>query len=571
MTLESFVFSAVYLLMVTSITVTVFRQIGLGSVLGLLVAGLVVGPHTPGPNLTTHVDDLRQFAELGVVLLLFLIGLEIKPARLWKLRRAVLGIGSLQMIVSGLALAACVRLYTPAWTTALLLGFTFALSSTAFVMQILQDRGELASRHGEVAFSVLLLQDLAVVPLLAAVPFLAASGGAEPHLPGAAQVLQVAGMLFVIWASGRFLVPRALDRLARLGNREAFLMVVMLAVFLAAWLTHEVGLSMALGAFIMGMLMSGSRYSFQIQAHIEPYKGLLVSIFFVAIGMSIDLRAIRADLGTFAGLATLFVFIKLVAMVLVCLVFRLPRDVVARVAGLLAQGGEFGFVVLGAAHAAGVIDERTFVLAMAVISVSMLVTPLLVRLGDALADRFETPAAIPRGDYEPSHGEKPVKIVIGGYGRVGRVVATLLHGSSVPFLAFDKDPENVAAGKRDGFPVYFGDVGDQKLLASIHIEKVALVVLTIDDLPSALRAVSYIRDAFPNVPVIARARDLAASRELLNVGATEAYPEMVESSLRLAADALEHVGVPDENVEMLLQSVRNKNYAQVAPPPAVDA
>ena len=569
MTLESFVFSAVYLLVVTSVTVTLFRQIGLGSVLGLLVAGLVVGPHTPGPYLTTHVDDLRQFAELGVVLLLFLIGLEIKPARLWKLRRAVLGLGSLQMIGCGLALAACVRLYTPAWTTALLLGFTFALSSTAFVMQILQDRGELASRHGEVAFSVLLLQDLAVVPLLAAVPFLASAGKAE--LPGAEQFLEVAGMLFVIWASGRFLVPRALDRLARLGNREAFLMVVMLAVFLAAWLTHEVGLSMALGAFIMGMLMSGSRYSFQIQAHIEPYKGLLVSIFFVAIGMSIDLRAIWADLGTFAGLAALFVLIKLAAMALVCVVFRLPRDVVARVASLLAQGGEFGFVVLGTAHAAEVIDERTFVLAMAVISVSMLVTPLLVRLGDALADRFETPAVIPAGDYETSHGEKPVKIVIGGYDRVGRVVATLLHGSSVPFLAFDKDPENVAAGKRDGYPVYFGDVGDQKLLASIHIEKVALVVLTIDDLASALRAVSYIRDAFPNVPVIARARDLQASRDLLNIGATVAYPEMVESSLRLAADALEYVGVPDENVEMLLQSVRNKNYAQVAPTQAVDA
>ena len=566
MTLESFVFSAVILLLVSSVTVTVFRRIGLGSVLGLLVAGIVVGPHTPGPNLTTRVDDLRQFAELGVVLLLFLLGLEIKPARLWKLRRAVLGLGSLQMICCGVALACYVRFYLPAWPPALLLGFTFALSSTAFVLQLLQDRGEFASRHGEIAFSVLLLQDLAVVPLLGVVPFLAASDARAATLPGVERFAEIAATLAAIWAAGRFLVPRALEHLARLGNREGFLLVVMLAVFLAAWLTHQAGLSMALGAFLMGMLMSGSRYSYQIQAYIEPYKGLLLSVFFVAIGMSIDLRAIGSDLGAFAQHAVLFVLVKLVSLALICRAFGLPRDIVVRVACLLAQGGEFGFVVLGAAHAAKVIDAHTFMLAMAVISVSMLVTPLLARLGDALAERFETPPGVEA--YAPSHGETSATVVIGGFGRVGRVVATLLHGSSIPFLAFDKDPANVAAGKRDGFPVYFGDVGDARLLASAHLENVTLVVLTLDDLASALRAVSFFRDALPQVPVVARARDLAARRELLEAGATLAHPEMVESSLRLAADALELLGVPGESVGMLLQSVRDKNYAPVVPPPA---
>ncbi|MBN2885557.1 MAG: cation:proton antiporter, partial [Chromatiaceae bacterium] len=295
MELNSFVLSAIVLLSAAALAVTLFKHLGLGSILGLLVAGIVVGPHSPGPYVTEHVEEVRHFTELGVVLLLFVIGLEMKPRRLWDLRREVFGLGSAQILLSGLAISAYLAIYEPSWRAALLMGLTLALSSTALVMQLLHERGDLNSRHGTTAFAILLMQDLAVVPLLAIVPILSETGTLSASVPLGQQILIVVGMVGVIFIFGRYLVPFALERLLRQNNREAFALVVLLAVFLAAGAMHEAGLSMALGAFMMGMLLSTSRFSFQIQAHIEPFKGLLMSLFFVAVGMSIDLPAIAAE------------------------------------------------------------------------------------------------------------------------------------------------------------------------------------------------------------------------------------------------------------------------------------
>ena len=566
MELDSFVFSAMLLLVVTSLAVALFKHLGLGSILGLLVAGIVVGPHSPGPQITTHVEDVRHFTELGVVLLLFVIGLEMKPSRLWNMRREVFGMGSLQILLSGLAIAIYASFYQSSWKAALLIGLTLALSSTAFVMQLLQERGDFASRHGSSAFAILLMQDLAIVPLLALVPILSDSGALSGDIPLWEQVLIVIGMLAMVYGFGRYVLPFALDKLARHGNREAFVMVVMLAVFLAAWAMHLAGLSMALGAFMMGMLMSGSRYSLQVQATINPFKGLLMSLFFVAVGMSIDLGAIAQQPWLFAQHAVVIVAIKLVVLFLLALAFGLPRNVASRMSFMLAQGGEFGFVLFGSAKALQVIDDQTFVIAVGVISVSMLITPLLVRAGDALAQRME------RGDksedglqYKPKKGEIEATVLIGGYGRVGHAVATLLHSSGVPFMAFDTDAARVEQGREDGYPVFFGDIGDADLHGAIEVDRVSLAVLTIDNAPIALRAVRLLRGSYPNVPIIARARDLAACGELVEAGASMAYPEAIESSLRLAANALEMLGIPFDNVDMLMQGVRNENYELVRP------
>lgn len=565
MHLDSFVTSALILLLVTAFAVALFKHFGLGSILGLLVAGIIVGPHSPGPSLTEHVEEVRHFTELGVVMLLFVIGLEMKPSRLWAMRREVLGLGSLQILVTGAAIGAYFLLYQERWQAALLIGLTFALSSTAFVLQMLHERGEIASPQGKTAFSVLLMQDIAIVPLLAIVPIMSASGRLSSEVPLWQQILVVLGMLALIGVMGRYVLPWVLDRLARKGNREGFLLFVIMSVFLAAWAMDMAGLSMALGAFLMGMLLSGSRYRLQVEAAIEPYKGLLMSMFFVAVGMSIDFEALAADPMLFAQHTVVIVVIKFTVLFLLALAFGYAQGLSARVAILLAQGGEFGFVLFGAAKALNVIDEATFVIAVGVISVTMLATPLMVRLGDALGRQVARRRVQESEPFEPvdAAGDRRV-VALGGYGQVGHAVAVLLHSSGVPFVAFDTDPARVAQGQRDGFPVYFGDISDPDLLEAAHVGRAALVVLTIDKVAASLNAISHIRMRFPNLPIVARGRTLEDVARLTEVGATHVFPEAMESSLRLGRLALEMIQVPDDEVEELLHDVRSGGYRLVA-------
>ena len=563
---ESFVVAAVLLLIVTSVTVGLAKRFGLGSVIGLLVAGVIVGPHSPGPSVTQNVESLRRFTEFGVVLLLFVIGLELQPSRLAAMRREVFGVGSLQIALAGAAIAGYALLRQESWQAALIIGLSLALSSTAFVMQMLRDRGEIASRHGTTAFAVLLMQDLAVVPIMALVPLLAGGDAAAVGLPLAERLALILGMITLVLVFGRFVAPFALERLARQGNREGFLLVVMLAVFLAAWAMHRAGASMALGAFTMGMLLSRSRYQLQIQALIEPFKGLLMSVFFVAVGMSVDLGAIGGRPGAFARDMTAIVLLKILAMGVVGWLFGLGRAVTVRVSFLLAQGGEFGFVLLGSAQALGVLDDAAFVTGIGVISLSMLVTPLLARLGEAIAQRWERAPAVSTDALRlPAAGGDAPRVIIGGYGRVGHTVAAVLACRGIPFLAVDMDPVRVARGKADGFPVFYGDIGDLDLLSAAGAGRADLVVLTIDQVQAALRAVKLLRSTWPDLPVIARARDLEASGRLLEAGATQAYPEAVESSLRLAGNTLQMIGFPGGDVDLALSDARTCNYALVRP------
>jgi len=567
MHLDNFIVSALLLLAATSVAVALFRRIGLGSVLGLLVAGVAVGPHSPGPNVTSHVDDVRHFAELGVVLLLFVIGLEMKPSRLWSLRRELFGLGSLQILLTGAVIALYVFTGTGQWSTALLFGLSMALSSTAFVMQLLAERGELASRHGTGTFAILLMQDLAVVPLLALVPLLSETAAITRGIPLWEQLLILAGMFAALFVFGLRVVPYALNWLARHDNRDAFLLVVLLAVFFAAWAMHQSGLSTALGAFIMGMLLSGSRFNLQIRALVEPYKSLLMSLFFVAVGMSIDLGELADKPLEFIGHTLALIAIKLLVLFPLALVFGYRRGDAVRITFLLAQAGEFGFVLFGSALVLEVIDEEVFVMAVGVISLSMLLTPLLVRLGNELAQRLEE-----RGKKRGDKGEtttqtlpEPEKrpVLIGGYGRMGHTVATLLQSSGIPFIATDTDTTRIAEGRSAGHPVIYGDISDPALLTALHVERASLVVLTIDNARTALRAVTLLRDTYPGVPIVSRARDLKASALLLEAGATQAYPEAIEASLRLGATALQMAGAPADNVDLLIQGVRSRDYELV--------
>jgi glutathione-regulated potassium-efflux system ancillary protein KefC len=562
---KSFVYSAVLLLVVASIAVAVFRHFGLGSILGLLVTGVIVGPHTPGPFVTSEVEDVRHFTELGVVLLLFLIGLEMKPRRLWDLRRTLFGLGSLQIVVSALVIAAYFSQFMASWSVALLLGASFALSSTAFVIQMLRDQGELASRHGQTAFAILLMQDLAVVPLLAVVPVLADSGPLPGEMALWKQLAVAVTMVALVIVAGRYLVPRLLDRLARQNNREAFFLAAMAAVFAAAMAMDRAGMSMALGAFLMGMMLSTSRYSLQIEVTLEPHKGLLMSLFFVAVGMSVDLAALAQHPFTFALHVLAIVSLKVVVLYGLCRIFGNGRGTAVRVAFMLAQGGEFGFVVFGAAKALGVIDDLVFVMAVAVISLTMLLTPVLVKIGNRLAQRMDdrSLAVDQQPDYPTGGDESPPRVVIAGYGRVGHTVGTIMSSLGIPFVAFDADAVLVARWRSEGHPVFYGDIGNPELLASAALQQVELFVLTIDDQHTALRAATLIRAHAPATKIVARARDLSTCDALLQAGVTLAFPETLEASLRLAAESLEALGISSDETGMLLRGVRSTDYALV--------
>ncbi|NBC46635.1 MAG: portal protein [Gammaproteobacteria bacterium] len=561
---ESFVQSSVLLLVAAAAAVALFRQIGLGSILGLLVAGVLIGPYTPGPSVTGHVEDLRHFTELGVVLLLFVIGLELHPSRLWEMRRALFGLGMLQILLSGLILALYFQLFVEGWPVALLIGFSLALSSTALVMQMLYEQGEIATPHGQNAFAVLLMQDIAVVPMLALLPLAAGTGSAIAGSVLWEQLGLIALMLAGVIIAGRYLVPLALDLLARQANREAFFLVTLAAVFVAAWGMNKAGMSMALGAFLMGMMLSSSRYSVQIHASIEPHKGLLMSLFFVAVGMSLDLSVLIEQPLIFALHLLALMTIKVALIYLLCRQFGTTHSGAVQVAFLLGQAGEFGFILFGAAKMLGLIDGAIFTLAVALISGSMLLTPLMVRLGAWLAARIpDQEADIHERFRYQSEGEQPPQVVVAGYGRVGHTIGAVLTSHGIPFIAFEQDPTLVARWQAEGHPVYYGDIRNPALLAAARVEQAKVVVLTIAETRASIEATSLVRHHAPKVTIVARARDLTACDALFRAGASRAFPEAVEASLRLAAETLDGLGLADETAEQMVQQARGKDYAMV--------
>lgn len=570
---KSFVYSAVLLLVVASIAVTIFRHFGLGSILGLLVTGVIVGPHTPGPFLTLEVDGIRQFTELGVVLLLFLIGLEMKPRRLWEMRRMLFGLGSLQVILSTLAIAAFYRALDSNWSVAFVFGASLALSSTAFVVQMLRDQGEMASKYGGIAFAILLMQDLAVVPLQAVVPMLANTAASTAMPPSFwERFLEPVTLVAMVVLGGRYVVPRILDFLARRNNREGFFLVAMAAMFMAALAMEHSGMSMGLGAFIMGMMLSTSRYSHQVEASIEPHKGLLMSLFFVAVGMSVDVGALAQQPLQFGLQVLAVILIKGVVIFGMCRMFGIRSGTALRVAFLLPQGGEFGFVVFGAAKAIGIIDDELFAMGVAVISVTMLLTPLLTRLGSTLAARLPdktAKAGAPLPFRLHKHEAEP-RVVIAGYGRVGHTVGTILAHSGIPYIAFDTDAELIDHWRDQDHPVFYGDIGNPALLGNQALKSVELVVLTIDNGPEALRAAKLIRAHAPHIQIVARARDLRVCDEFYNIGVREAVPETLEASLRIAAESLQLLGISSEETGSMLQGVRGTDYSLVRNGPEAD-
>ena len=555
--MDFFLFSVLVLLAVTAIMVTLSKRIGLGSILGLLIAGIIVGPHTGGFTVTSEVESLRHFTEFGVVLLLFIIGLEMQPSKLWSMRKEVFGLGSLQVIASGVVLGLYMNFFVESLAVAMLIGFTLALSSTALVMQLLQEKGKINTEHGKNAFAILLLQDLAVVPLLAVLPWLS-SQEQNVDTSWVESLATVVVMFALLVAFGRYIIPKALDKVAKQRNKDAFLLLTLLSVVLAAFLMDHAGLSMALGAFLMGMFLSTSRYSFQIESSLEPFKGILMSLFFIAVGMSIDFNAIFKDPWIFSTHIVVILVLKALVVFVLVLLFGGNKSGAIKLAFLLNQSGEFGFVLFGAAKALGIIDDTLFVVGIGVISISMLVTPVLYSFGCTIANKLANLSQF--SYFNTDNASMEQKVVVAGYGSTGKVIAKMLKSSGIPFMVFDINTTEVAQGRREGLPVFFCDITDMKLLNTIKLDQASMVIVSIDHSLNAIKVVKHIKENYPHIKILARALDIKAMDKLLLSGASWVIAETLESSIRTGEEALNQMGVPNDEINALLESLRKNEY-----------
>lgn len=537
------------------VAVPLFRRLGLGSVPGYLAAGVTVGPW--GIGFIGRLEEIRHIAEFGVIFLLFIIGIELKPERLWAMRRLVFGLGGAQVLVTGLAIAALALLFGQPLRTAIIIGFGLALSSTAFGLQVLTERGELATRHGQATFSVLLLQDLAVVPLLTLVSLLGADASLLEGIKFAAleAVLVIGGVIL----AGRFLLSPLLRLAATSHTAEVFTAAAVFAVLGTAWLMQEAGLSLALGAFLAGLMMADSQYRHQVIANIEPFRGILLGLFFMAIGMSLDFGLLGRHAVLFAGLVPGLLLLKSGLVWGLCRLMGIGTADAAHSALLLSQSGEFGFVVFGLATASGLLPQDLFQLLLVLVALSMISTPLLADLGAWINRRLARRTV--SHDVSTRHIDNgQPHVIIAGFGRVGRRVARILRAGNVPYLAIDSNTDRVQEGRRDGFAVFYGDASQVDVLRAAGAGQARVLVCTLDQAQSAVRLVSLLRQHYPAIAIHVRGRDRRHCAQLLSAGATIAISETLEASLQLGAMVLDTLGVVETDASALIEAFRKEYY-----------
>lgn len=548
------------------VIVPFLQRLGIAQVTAFLFVGVLTGPHVAGrltefaPWLAffTYNDPrtLERLGELGVIFLLFTLGLELSLDRLAALRRWMLGLGSLQVLATGAAIALIALPFGVRPATAVLIGLSLALSSTAVVMQLLIEQRRQTSEAGRIAFAVLLAQDVAVVPILLLAGFLSGLAIADPW----AALFETLVLTALALASLLLLGPRVIRPLLRLASRAAGREVlVAAALFLvigSAALTGMAGASPGLGAFLAGVLLAESEFRHTIEADIEPFKGLLLGLFFVIVGTSVDPLVVLAQLPPLllavAGLAAL----KALILAALGVLLRLPLAIALEVGLLLGQGGEFALVVFELARTGGLLSAEAARFLVAVVLVSMLASPLLARLAAEVSARFRRTLAS-EGLGLPPVSEQVGHIVVAGFGRVGRTVAQLFEEAGIPWLALDLDPELVARERGRNRPIFLGDAGRPEILARVRLESAQALIVTLDQPATAERTVSAARRIAPHLPIIARARDTAHARRLLDIGADAVVPETVEASLQLAGRTFEMLGLPAEEVQLRLARERD--------------
>ena len=561
MELSSILISLVFMLGATAICILLFERLGFGSVLGFIAAGIIIGPHTPGPVAIQHVNELQNVAELGVVLFLFTVGLEMIPRKVWAMRRLLFGLGSAQMLVTATLLGAYFLFgVKTSWPTAVILGFGFAMSSTAIIITTLQERGALTSEHGQTTFAILMAQDLWVVPVMALVSILAAKVPQADAAPIWQKAIFVAGILAGIYVIGRYLLPPMLAYTAKQRRMDVFGILLFLAVIAASWMVDWVGISMTLGAFIMGMLLSATDYRFQIESIVAPFKGTLMGLFFIAVGMSIDVGALMENWSRLLVHLPVVLVLKVMVLTSLVLLFGVSLSVAVRTGFYLSQIGEIAFVLFGAAAVSGLLNTEGHTLAMLAVAVSMVLTPLMVKSGDLLAGRLMTVPA--------ETGPSPAKglnrhVVVIGYDEVGQLICLMLENARIPYVGFDRDIDLVKQGKRSGRNVHFGDFYSPVTQQAAAIGKATAAFVSTRD-PLQLEGLALtLHRLYPSVDIHVRVRSLRQQEELVSKGITKAATGYIESTLVRGGMLLRDLGVPEVDIEEMIKAFRNDNYALV--------
>ena len=544
------------------LAVPLAKALGLGSIIGYLAAGIAIGPW--GLGLVSNVQDILHFAEFGVVLMLFLVGLELQPSRLWAMRRPIFGTGSAQVLGCAAVLFAAGWLAGLPWRISLVAALGLALSSTAIALQVLAERNLMRTSSGRAGFSILLFQDVAAIPILALLPLLGAAAGAgDDHSAGEVllEALKIVGVIGAIVLGGRLLLRPLLRWIAKSRTPEIFTAASLLLVVGIAYLMVMVGLSMALGAFLAGVLLADSEYRSELEADIEPFKGLLLGLFFIAVGMSIDFGVIMRSPWLMAGILLGFLALKAVVIYTLAKVAGVPYQERPVFTLLLAQGGEFAFVVFQAAAGAQVFSAETASLLIGAVALSMLISPLLLVLMDrALLRRYAQlkPAAPPEQEIsEPQ--EAPV--IIAGFGRYGQIVARVMLTQGIPTTVLDHSVEILEIARAFGYRVFYGDATRLDLLRIAGAEHARVLVVAVDDPEQSLKIVTLARKHFPQLQLVARARDLTHWNALRDLGVTLVQRELFESSLESARTVLELMGQSPTRAQEMTRRFREHNIA----------
>lgn len=537
---EAFIF-----LLATIVVVPACRKFGLSSVLGYLLVGLLIGPSVLG--LAGNATEVMHFAEFGIVLLLFLLGLELRPHRLWTMRRFLFGLGITQILATSVVIAVlCSVLLGMGPGASMLIGFSLALSSTAFVVQWLGEHREFNKPHGRAAFGTLLMQDVAVIPAIALIGILASKPGDSVSLNLLLLIAVVAG--FVI---ARFTLRPALRFVASTGIHELFTAAALTLVTGAALAMHIIGFSMGLGAFIAGVMVADSEYRHQLEADVLPFKGLLVGLFFIAVGMSADLGLLISKPFLIVGLTAVLMVVKSLITYLLARLQGLEHDEALRTGLVLSQGGEFAFILFTVGVSAQLVDQFTADIAVLVVALSMAATPFLV----AYVARFGSAEDSAPAPSEEVH-ESQNSVIIVGFGPFGQTVARILTMLEIPFTVIELDSKRVDFVRQFASETYYGNAANLRVLLSAHIDRAPAIVVAIDDVESSLRIVSQVSNAFPNLKIMARARDRFHEIKLRELGVTSVIRETLLSSLALSTRLLEHLGLPPTDAAGIIQAFR---------------
>jgi monovalent cation:proton antiporter-2 (CPA2) family protein len=563
-------FEAFIYLLAALVAVPLAKRLGLGSVIGYLLAGTIIGPHAL--NVAGSAADVMHFAEFGVVMMLFVVGLELRPALLWQMRRPILGLGGLQVVGTALAIGFVASRFGLPWKSALAVGLILAMSSTAIVLQSLTERGLMKTPGGEASFAVLLFQDIAVIPIIALMPLLTAwpGGGSRAHtsesgimagLPGWEQALLVIGAVAVIVGAGRFLLRPFFRYIAKTKLREMFTATALFLVIGIALFMKKLGLSPALGTFLAGVVLAESEYRVQLEADIEPFKGMLLGLFFISVGASINFSLIAGQPGAIAFIVAALVLLKFAVLLLLSRVFRLKGGEGFLLAFALAQGGEFAFVLFAFATQNAVLPVEIASLLVAAVALSMAAAPLLFTIHQKLVLPLFQKCEPQRAADEIDEHDNPV--ILAGFGRFGHIVGRVLRANGFGTTVLDHDADQVEMLGSFGMKSFYGDASRIELLEAAGAARAKLFILAIDDEVKALEIIGLVQREFPRLKILARATSRQHSYEILRLGVNRVYRETLGSALDLSIDALRELGMDERRARRVAEIFREHDEASV--------